>query len=255
LPRILRDDVRYGAGQECIRGTAPELEVGRGPDSQRVPIDRPSTRGPGPEFVERRLALPEESEGKAGAGRPFAEEDLRRLDGLELLQEFVMPAELPHGVEQGRMGPGPALREPPQVALANRLTDLADRPEASMQIVLCEEGLLGRDLLHGMRGAHGTQATAFSDIARATGAIGEEHASVAGILRVRGGVEEIAPQEGRDREDQRMARAEEMDGCRRVQALLRGNDDADEIPESVCLQERHDSSDRAYRDVEGGHQS
>src|SRR5438552_2278272 len=131
------------------------------------------------------------------------------------------------------MGPGPALREPPQVALANRLTDLADRPEASMQIVLCEEGLLGRDLLHGMRGAHGTQATAFSDIARATGAIGEEHASVAGILRVRGGVEEIAPQEGRDREDQRMARAEEMDGFRRVQALLRGNDDADEIPESA----------------------
>ena len=52
-----------------------------------------------------------------------------------------------------------------------------------------------------------------------------------------------------------MARAEEMDGFRRVQALLRGNDDADEIPESVCLQERHDSSDRAYRDVEGGHRS
>src|SRR5438034_883884 len=84
LPRILRDDVRYGAGQECIRGTAPELEVGRGPDSQRVPIDRPSTRGPGPEFVEGRLALPEESEGKAGAGRPFAEEDLRRLEGLDI---------------------------------------------------------------------------------------------------------------------------------------------------------------------------
>src|SRR5438093_8390457 len=52
-----------------------------------------------------------------------------------------------------------------------------------------------------------------------------------------------------------MARAEEMDGFRRVQALLRGNDDADEIPESVCLQERHDSSDRAYRDVEGGYRS
>jgi len=166
----------------------------------------------------------------------------------------VLP-QLSHGVEQRRMSPGPALGEPPQVALDNRLADLADRPEARVQIVLGEEDLLGRDLLHGMRHAYGTEATARSDIARAARAVGEEHATVAGILRVRGGIKEVAPQEGREGEDQRMARAEQVDGLRGIEAFLRRDDDADQIPEPICLQEGHDASDRAHRHVEGRHRS
>src|SRR3989454_2167556 len=293
LARVLRNDVRYGAGQERVRGTAPELEVGRRSDPQRAPIDRPSTRGPSPEFLEGRLALPEKSERESSARGPFAEEDFRRLEGLqverlrddrlahrpdvieleghgtphrldrdvhvrhleslvddvsetlaersaalgedeeslrrrravpfrqppsepvedrtvrglradvvqrpvpgdrlELFQEFVVAPQLSHRVEQRRMGPRAAFGEPPQVALGNRLADLPDRPEARVQIVLSEEGLLGRDPFHGMRGADGTEATALSDIARAARAVGEEHATVAGILRVRSGVEEVAP--------------------------------------------------------------
>src|SRR5437879_4800398 len=216
LARVLRNHVRYGAGQERVCRTTPELEVGRRSDPQRAPIDRPCARSPGPEFVEGRLALPEKSEGESGARGPFAEEDFRRLEGLqvkrlrddrlahrpdvieleghgtphrldrdvhvrhleslvddvsetlaersaalgedeealrgrgavpfrqppsepvedravrglradvvqrsmpgdrlELFQEFVVPPQLPHGVEQRRMSPGPALGEPPQVA-------------------------------------------------------------------------------------------------------------------------------------------
>src|SRR3989454_12663423 len=284
LPRVLRYDVRYGAGQERVRCTTPELEVGRGPDPQGVPIDRPGTGGPVPQFVERRLALPEESERESRPGGPFAEEDFRRFEGLqverlrgdglahrpdviefeghgtphrldrdvhvryleglgddvsetlgewsaalgedqeafrrrrgvafqqpppepvedravrrlrtdvaqrstpgdrlELFEEFVVPTQLPHGVEQRRMSPGSAFGEPPEVTFDNRLADLPDRPEARVQVVLGEKGLLDGDLLHGMRGADGTEATAFSDLARAARAIGEEHATVAGVFGV-----------------------------------------------------------------------
>src|SRR3989441_775457 len=84
LPRVLRYDVGYGAGQERVRRTAPELEIGRGSDPQCVPIDRPGTGGPGPELVEGRLALPKESEGESSARRPLSEEDFRRLEGLQV---------------------------------------------------------------------------------------------------------------------------------------------------------------------------
>src|SRR2546425_6161837 len=355
LPRVLRYDVGYGAGQERVRRTAPELEIGRGSDPQCVPIDRPGTGGPGPELVEGRLALPKESEGESCARRPLAEEDFRRLEGLqverlrddrlahrpdlieleghgtphrldcdvdvrnlegpvddvsetlaegsaalgedeqafrrrrgvpfqqpppepvedravrglradvvqrstprdrlELFQEFVVPPQLPQGVEQFRMSPRPTLGEPPQGAFDNRLADLPDRPEARVQIVLGEEGLLGGDLLHRMCRADGTEATAFSDLARVASAVGEEHATVARVLRVGSGVEQVAPQEGREGEYEGMARTEQVDRLRRIEAFLRRNDDADQIPEPVCLQERNDASDRANRHIEGRHRS
>src|SRR3989442_4849669 len=103
--------------------------------------------------------------------------------------------------------------------------------------------------------ADGTEATTFSDIARATRAVGEKHATVAGILRVRGGVEQVASQEGGEGEDQRMARAEQVDGHRGIEALLRRDDDTDEIPETVCLHEMHDAADRTHRHIEGRHRS
>src|SRR5439155_25671500 len=102
-----------------------------------------------------------------------------------------------------------------------RLTDLPDRPEARVQIVVGEESLLGGDLPHGMRGANGTVATAFAHLARAARTVGEEHATGAGVLRVGSGVEEVAPQEGREREDEGMARAEQMDRLRGIEAFLR----------------------------------
>ena len=42
-----------------------------------------------------------------------------------------------------------------------------------------------------------------------------------------------------------MARAEEVDRLRGIEAFLRRNDDADEIAEPVGLEEGHDASDRA----------
>src|SRR2546430_16461115 len=153
------------------------------------------------------------------------------------------------------MSPSSASREPTQVAFDNRLADLPDRPEARVQIVLGEEGLLGGNLLHGMRGANGTEATAFAHLARAARAVGEEHSTGAGVLRVRSGVEEVAPQDGREREDEGMARAEQMDRLRRIETLLRCNDDADEIPEPECLPEGKDASDRAHGHIEGRHRS
>src|SRR3989442_1288154 len=103
-----------------------------------------------------------------------------------------MGGESGSGREQGGRGRAPPLREPPQVALGDRLTDLPDRTEARVQVVFGEEGLLGRDLLHRMRGADGTEAAALSDVGRTTRPVREEHAAVAGVLRVRGRVEQVA---------------------------------------------------------------
>src|SRR2546428_211550 len=52
-----------------------------------------------------------------------------------------------------------------------------------------------------------------------------------------------------------MARAEQVDRLRGIEALLRRNDDGDEIREPVGLEEGHDASDRAHRHIEGRHRS
>src|SRR5207245_7533491 len=58
LPRVLRYNERDCAGKQRVRRTSAELEVSRGPDSQRAPIDRSAPWSPGTQFVEGRLVLP-----------------------------------------------------------------------------------------------------------------------------------------------------------------------------------------------------
>src|SRR3989449_824500 len=84
LPRVPRYNVRDCSGKQRVRGTSTELEVSRGPDSQRVPIDRSAPRSPGSQVVEGRLALPQDSERKTRARRPLAEEDLGRFEGFQV---------------------------------------------------------------------------------------------------------------------------------------------------------------------------
>src|SRR6266581_458587 len=141
------------------------------------------------------------------------------------------------------MAPSASLRELPQVPGGDRAAGLPDRAEAHVQVVLREERLALRDLPDPVDGAHGTQAAALPDLGGASGAVREEHAAVPSVLRVRCGVEEVAPEEDGEREDERMAGTEQMDRLRGVQTLLRCENDPDEIAEPIRFEERHDAAE------------
>src|SRR5437867_2467777 len=65
---------------------AAELEVGGRTNPRHIPIDNPIARGPGLEFVDAGLPLPQEAEGKTRACGPITEEDFRSLQGLDVEQ-------------------------------------------------------------------------------------------------------------------------------------------------------------------------
>src|SRR5947207_3465308 len=176
-----------------------------------------------------------------------------RGERLRLLEERVVLADVPQGAGRGGVRPRPTLHEFPEVALRDRPPDLADRGEADMQVVLREEGLVRGDVPDGMFGADRARATGLAEFRCAARSLREEHAAVASIFRVGRGVGQVASEEHREREHHRMPRSEEVDGLRRVQSLLRCDDDSDKIPKSIRLKEGDDAADRANGDAEGRH--
>jgi hypothetical protein len=164
-----------------------------------------------------------------------------------------VPTEILHGIEESGMGPGAALDEFPEVPVRDRATDLADRAEAHVQVVLCEEALVHRDLPHGVGEADRAQAAALPDLGGVPGPFREQHPTVPRVLRVGGGVEQVTAQEHRKREHERMSAAEQVDRLRRIEAFLRRDDHADEIAEPIRPEQRHHAADRAHGDAERRH--
>ena len=173
--------------------------------------------------------------------------------GLKLLQEIVVPTQLPEGIEQSRVAPCASFDELPEVSGGDGASDLSHGAEADVEIVFREQRLARGDVLDRVGRAHRAEAAALAEFRGAPRPIGEEHAPVARVLRIRGRVEEVASEEHRQGEDERMPGAEQVHRLRRIEAPLRREDDANEIPEPVRLEQGDDAADRADRDVQGGH--
>src|SRR2546422_11456926 len=103
-----------------------------------------------------------------------------------------------------------------------------------------------------MVAAHRTRATALPQLRRVSSTIGEQHPAVPRVFRIRRGIEQIAAEEGGEWEHERVARPEEMDGLRRIQAFLRRDDDPNEVLEAIGLEQGNNAADRADGDTEGG---
>src|SRR5439155_483978 len=108
--------------------------------------------------------FPEEAERIPGACGPFAEEDLGRLERLELREEFVVLPKILDGVEECGMGSGAPLDEFPQTPVRDRAPNVADRGEAYVQVVLREEALARGDFLDRVLDADRAEAAALVDL-------------------------------------------------------------------------------------------
>ena len=117
--------------------------------------------------------------------------------GLEPLEPLRVSPELLQAVEEGGVRAASPLDELPQFPRLDRLPDPPDLREGDVQVVLREGALVPLQFLRGVGRAHRTLAVRELEFRGMAGPVDEHHPPGPRVLRVRGGVEEVAAEEGR----------------------------------------------------------
>jgi len=147
-----------------------------------------------------------------------------------------------------RMGAGPPLGELPECAVPDRLTDTTDFLDRHEEIVVRKPTFaLDRgepsDLWEGSFGAEEARTRGFADFVQRDRTVGGHDAPAARELVVGGGIEEVDPEERREREGHGVSSAEEMDRGRRPEGGACGDEDTDELGKPVLLHQRNNAPD------------